>query len=206
MKSKIVLIRHGITTGNVRRLYYGKTDVPLAERGIRELEELKAQGLYPVSDSALFYTTGMLRTEQTLELIYGQREHEVIDNLKELDFGVFEMKSYEELEGNPDYEAWAWGNDESVAPPGGESITNFKERIRCGFDELMIKHELQILKLRNREEEAMSICICHGGTISGILNDLWPDRYDYFYSWIPDPGHGYVLSLEDGAVVTGERF
>ena len=30
MKSEIVLIRHGITTGNIRRLYYGSTDVPLA--------------------------------------------------------------------------------------------------------------------------------------------------------------------------------
>ena len=33
MKSKIVLIRHGITTGNVQKLYYGKTDLPLSEAG-----------------------------------------------------------------------------------------------------------------------------------------------------------------------------
>lgn len=206
MKSKIVLIRHGITTGNVRRLYYGATDVPLADKGEKQLEELRDDGLYPINDSAQFFTTGMLRTEQTLRIIYGEREHEVIEDLKELDFGIFEMKCYEELEGNPDYEEWISAKDEAMPPPNGESIMNFKKRIRRGFKELLIKHELHILKLRNRGKEAMSICICHGGTISGILNDLWPDRYDYFYSWIPDPGHGYVLTLEDGKIVSDERF
>ena len=123
-----------------------------------------------------------------------------------MDFGIFEMKSYEQLEGNPDYEAWIHATDESIPPPKGESIMHFKNRIRHGFEELLVKHELQMLKLRNRGEEAMSICICHGGTISGILNDIWPDRYDYFYSWIPDPGHGYVLTMEDGKIVSDERF
>ena len=206
IKSKIVLIRHGITTGNVKRCYYGSTDVPLAEKGIAELKKLKEEGLYPSSETAEYYTTGMIRTEQTLELIYGKQDHEIIENLRELDFGVFEMKSYPELEGNPDYQNWINAEDESVPPPEGESIKNFKNRIKAGFEELLVKHELFVLKLRNQEKEAMSICICHGGVISGILNDIWPDRYDYFYSWIPDPGHGYVLTLEDGKIINDERF
>ena len=206
MQSKIVLIRHGITTGNVRKLYYGKTDVPLADKGIEQLKELSAKGIYPTSDTAEYYTSGMLRTEQTLEIIYGKREHDVIEDLRELDFGIFEMKSYEELEGNPDYEAWITATDESFTPPKGESIMNFKKRVQAGFNELLVRHELLMLKLRNREKEAMSICICHGGVISGILNNIWPERYDYFYSWIPDPGHGYVLTMEDGRIVGDERF
>lgn len=206
MKSKIVLIRHGITTGNVQKLYYGKTDVPLADKGIAELKELAAKDIYPRSDTAEYYTSGMLRTEQTLELVYGKQEHGVIEKLQELNFGIFEMKSYQELEGNPEYERWIYAEDESIPPPEGESIMNFKNRIREGFEELLVKHELLMLKLRNQEEEAMSICVCHGGVISGILNQIWPDRYDYFYSWIPDPGHGYVLTMEDGKIVKDERF
>lgn len=206
MRSKIVLIRHGITTGNVQRLYYGSTDVPLAEKGIKQLKELAEQGIYPKSETAEYYTSGMLRTEQTLELLYGKQEHEVIEDLRELDFGIFEMKHYQELEGNPDYERWIHADDESLPPPNGESIMNFKNRIRRGFKELVVKHELLMLKLRNRDTEAMSICICHGGVISGILNEIWPDRYDYFYSWIPDPGHGYILTMEDGRIIGDERF
>jgi len=206
VRSKLILIRHGITTGNVQHLYYGNTDVPLAEKGIRELKGLAEKGLYPRSESAQYYTSGMLRTEQTLELIYGEQEHEIIENLQELDFGIFEMKSYKELEGNPAYEKWIYAEDESVPPPEGESIMNFKKRIHDGFRELLGKHERHVLKLRNREEEAMSICICHGGVISGILNEIWPDRHDYFYGWIPDPGHGYILTMEDAKIIEDERF
>jgi bisphosphoglycerate-dependent phosphoglycerate mutase len=43
MKSKIVLIRHGITEGNVRHLYYGSTNVPLAQKGIDQLKAQQAQ-------------------------------------------------------------------------------------------------------------------------------------------------------------------
>ena len=46
MRSQICLIRHGITEGNVRKLYYGKTDVPLAQKGVEELEKLAGEKLY----------------------------------------------------------------------------------------------------------------------------------------------------------------
>ena len=78
MNSKIVLIRHGITEGNELRVYYGSTDVSLSERGMRLLREQKAQGMYPESEDAQYFTTGMLRTEQTLEILYGKQEHEDI--------------------------------------------------------------------------------------------------------------------------------
>ena len=34
MKTKICLVRHGITEGNQKRLYYGSSDIPLAEEGV----------------------------------------------------------------------------------------------------------------------------------------------------------------------------
>ena len=40
MKSQIHLIRHGITVGNRDKLFYGASDIELAEEGI---EALKAQ-------------------------------------------------------------------------------------------------------------------------------------------------------------------
>ena len=47
MKSRICLIRHGITEGNKKKLYYGHSDIDLAEEGITELKELVSSGLYP---------------------------------------------------------------------------------------------------------------------------------------------------------------
>ena len=103
MNSQIVLIRHCITEGNELRVYYGSTDVSLSERGMRLLREQKAQGMYPESEDAQYFTTGMLRTEQTLEILYGKQEHEVLEDLRELDFGEFEMKTYEQLNSVPDH-------------------------------------------------------------------------------------------------------
>jgi alpha-ribazole phosphatase len=206
MKSKIVLIRHGITEGNEMHMYYGSTDVSLSERGKHLLEKQRNEGLYPISETAQFYTTGMLRTEQTLRIVYGDREHGVIEDLKELDFGEFEMHTYEELNSVPEYQKWITAEDSGKAPPGGESIDSFTTRIRRGFDELTVRNELQMLKLRNHRKEAMTICICHGGVISGIMDYIWPGEYKNFFEWIPDPGHGYVLLVEDGSFIGYEQF
>ncbi len=206
MKSKIVLIRHGITEGNEMHMYYGSTDVSLSERGKHLLEKQRDEGLYPISETAQFFTTGMLRTEQTLRIVYGDREHGVIEDLKELDFGEFEMHTYEELNSVPEYQKWITAEDTGKAPPGGESINSFTERIRRGFDELTVRNELYMLKLRNHRKEAMTICICHGGVISGIMDYIWPGEYKNFFEWIPDPGHGYVLLVEDGSFKGYEQF
>ena len=206
MESKIVLIRHGITVGNEQHMYYGSTDVYLSERGMHLLEKQRDEGVYPVSEDAQFFTTGMLRTEQSLEIIYGKQEHEVIEELRELDFGEFEMCTYEQLNSVPEYQQWITAEDTKTAPPGGESIEVFTKRIRKGFDELKVKNELYMLKLRNHERQAMTICICHGGVISGIMDYIWPGEHKNFFEWIPDPGHGYVLEVEDGSFTGYSKF
>jgi len=96
--------------------------------------------------------------------------------------------------------------DLETAPPGGESIRSFTQRIRRGFDELKVQNELYMLKLRNQQKEAMTICVCHGGVISGIMDYVWPGEYKNFFEWIPDPGHGYVLYVEDGSFTGYRRF
>ena len=206
MKSQICLIRHGITEGNVRRLYYGKTDVSLAPEGVEELKRLTAEGLYPDSEGIRIYTTGLIRTTQTRELIYGDRPEEVIEDLQEINFGAFEMKCYEELLENPDYKDWITAENETKEPPGGESIRDFNRRVIRGFEELRRRHSIRSLELRHRGEDALSVAICHGGTISSIMAHLWPEVYDNMYGWIPDPGHGYLLLLEDDRVVDRRRF
>ena len=79
-------------------------------------------------------------------------------------------------------------------------------RIRRGFDELKVQNELYMLKLRNRGKEAMTVCICHGGVISGIMDYIWPGEYKNFFEWIPDPGHGYVLYEENGKITEYRQF
>lgn len=206
MKSKICLIRHGITEGNQQRLFYGHADIDLAEEGIAELTALAASGLYPDGTGADFYTTDLKRTHQTLKLIYGEQEFQQLPALKEINFGDFEMKTYKELKDIEAYQPWLKDPKGDLAPPNGESVQQFYDRIAAGFEDLKNRHALKALAMRHTGEEAFSIVVCHGGTISAIMESIYPGEKDNFYQWIPDPGHGYMLMLEDGTVTSTEMF
>lgn len=206
MKSKICLIRHGITEGNKNKLFYGHSDIPLAQEGIEELGRLVEEGIYPYDEDADYYTTGLKRTEETFSIIYGDREHAHIENLKEINFGEYEMKSYKELKELEAFESWVGDKSGETPPPGGESIMAFRDRIDTGFEELMERHALKTLSMRHSGKEALSVVVCHGGSISAILESLYPGNGESFYRWIPDPGHGYILTLKDGSVEDKEMF
>lgn len=206
MKSKICLIRHGITEGNKKKLYYGHADIPLTAEGIEEIRKLSDEGIYPDGSGADFYTSGLMRTEQTLEIIYGKQQHEAVPGLKEINFGDFEMKSYRELKELEEYKIWIadkWGDH---SPPNGESLRTFYKRVVRCFEELKGRHSLKAVAMRHKEEEAVSIVVCHGGTISAILESIYPREKENLYGWIPDPGHGYILSLENSKIVNTDKF
>ena len=61
---KLTLIRHGLTEGNIRRLYYGAMDLPLLPDGIEALHALRDGGGYPEAER--YFTSGMTRTEQRI--------------------------------------------------------------------------------------------------------------------------------------------
>jgi alpha-ribazole phosphatase len=206
MKSQIHLIRHGITVGNKHRLFYGASDIELAEEGIEALKVQTAEGLYPYEENSDFYTSGMIRTEQTLELIYGQVDHEVIPEFREVHCGVFEMKSFEELKDNENFQKWIKDGTGQTAPEGGESIVQFNERVQEGFRKLVGKHRLKELSVRHNGKPAVSTVVCHGGVICAILQENSGEALDNFFKWMPDPGHGYTLTMEDGEIIAYEKF
>ena len=82
----------------------------------------------------------------------------------------------------------------------------FYTRVTKGFEEFLKIHLQKVLEMRHQEEEALSVAVCHGGTISVIMEYLYPGVQEHFYKWIPDPGHGYLMTLEDGAVVSADKF
>ncbi len=206
MKSQIHLIRHGITVGNKNRLFYGASDIELAEEGIEALQQQAADGLYPYDENSDFYTSGMKRTEHTLELIYGEKDHEIIPEFREVNCGIYEMKSFKELKGNADFEAWMSDSTGSTVPEGGESIVQFSERVQKGWKQLVGNHQLKELSVRHKGGPATSTVVCHGGVICAILHDNFPEVHDNFFKWMPDPGHGYTLTMEDGNIIEYEKF
>ncbi len=86
---KVYLIRHGKTIANEQWLYCGQTDVPLTESGIEELKEKKERGGYPDIEGFKVYTSGLKRTEQTLEILFGDVEHTALPEMMEINYGDF---------------------------------------------------------------------------------------------------------------------
>jgi len=181
----IHLIRHGATEGNLKAMFYGNTDLPLSREGESSIDDLTKKGLYPNPEKAVYYTSGLLRTEQTLSLIYGNKLHTKLGKLKEINFGDFELKTHEELQDLPEYISWINANSEHAAPPGGESIAEFKNRVLSSFDLILAS------------DEEHSVVVCHGGVIGVIMAKITGDEEDV-YKWIPNPGYGYTITFVDG--------
>lgn len=196
----IHLIRHGTTEGNKRRVYYGSSDLPLANEGVDLITELTLSGIYPQADDAFLYTSGLIRTEQTFFLIYGCREHKTIPELKEYHFGDFEMKTHDQLQEDPDYQAWIMDKKGLTPCPGGESPADFRRRIGEGLAKLLKNH------IKEENHDKNSIVVCHGGVISIIMGKCFPDADRNYYEWIPDPGRGYSIHILDGEPVSFEEI
>ena len=116
---RLILLRHGITEANEKRLYCGATDIGLSEKGKAALLLRKKETAYPEITGMRIVTSGMKRCEETLALLYGDVPHETDPAFREMDFGAFEMRSYEEMKNDPAYLAWITGNNEKNVAPGG---------------------------------------------------------------------------------------
>ena len=190
---KLYMIRHGQTMANATQTYCGVTDLPLSEEGVRLLKEQKAAGGYPDIAGLDVYTSGLLRTEQTLKLLYGDVHHTVMKQFMEMNFGIFEGRSYEELKDTEEYQAWISGDPFANVCPGGESGYQMQERVQRGVDELL-------------EKGRNCLVVCHGGTIGGLFLGWFPDSGLNWYEIQPVNGCGYIFTFEDGKPVSWERI
>ena len=179
----LYLIRHSLTEGNERRLYYGTTDLPLSENGRKLCRSL--QGFLPLPAGAQFATSGMRRAEETLSLLFGDVAHEIYPDLREMEMGTFEMRGYDDLKDDPDYQAWLSDALGTFVIPGGESNQAVRERaVGC------------VRRLASHTADAMLI-VCHGGIIAAIMHEFFRDPERSFYDWIPHACHGYAILFQN---------
>ena len=169
---KVYLIRHGKTEANEKRLYCGSTDLPLSEMGREELKKLH----YDIPN-VRFLTSGMKRANETLHILFGNVPFEEDHRFREVDFGIFELRGYEELKELPAYQAWISSDNERNVPPGGESGEQMRKRVLEAFSEI-------------RED---TVLVAHGGVIAAIMEHLFPNEKKSRYEWQPQNGCGYVV-------------
>ncbi|TDP51382.1 aldo/keto reductase [Aminicella lysinilytica] len=199
MISRIYFIRHGITEGNDRKWFYGKADLPLTAEGKETLKKFRDRGIYPdIPDDAGCYTSALSRTDETFQIIYGDRARKPLPLLNEMQFGEYECKTYEELKGYEGFHDWAYDETGDVKLPGGESRNEFAARVSKGLKELVNLHRMKEWSHRHGGQDAITVMVCHGGVISAIMQELFPQVNGSMWDWMPDPGLGYMVEFEGG--------
>lgn len=179
---KLHLIRHGMTDGNIKGQYIGRTELPVTPEGVAELIKLKENLQYP--EVQKIYSSPMLRCRQTAKIIYPEREILIVPDLIEYNFGEFEGKTANELELLPEYIEWTSGKRPS--PPGGEDNTEFTKRICVAIN--------TIVRDMMDNDITDAAVFMHGGTIMTFLAAAALPRQSLL-QWTTDNGRGYTVMV-----------
>ena len=154
---RISILRHGRTEANEKGIYIGKTDLPLSEAGKAQLKELYETHEYPKVQKV--YTSPLERAVQSAEILFPDRELTEVDDLREMDFGIFEGLKAEDLVNLDSYKKWLKGGLDNP-PPNGESLRNMMVRCYTALNAIIL--------------DMMNEGVTHAGvmTHSGILMNM----------------------------------
>lgn len=182
MKFDLQLIRHGQTDAVKKQIYCGYTDMPLNQEGINEIESFIANNMYDSSD--VHYSSGLRRAVETLELIEGSVDWIKISELKEYNFGDFEMRKHEDLLSEESYKEWINDQTGDYVIPNGESVNQFNMRVKEGFKKLF--------QSINQTGHKSIMLTSHGGVIAQFIKMYHAPEMN-LYDAMPSHGRGYRI-------------
>ncbi|WP_099463521.1 alpha-ribazole phosphatase [Parabacteroides provencensis] len=176
---EIYLIRH--TSVDVPAGYaYGQTDVPLRQTFEEEATTVK-ENLTSLSFDKV-YTSPLTRCT-SLATYCGYPDAQREDRIKEINFGEWEMKSWEEISADPRSEAW-FEDWENVRTPGGESFANQYRRVSAFIDEI-----------REYGRERVAV-FAHGGVLA--CAQVYAGKYKLSEAFKQMASYGEIIKLTFG--------
>ncbi len=184
----IALFRHGLTEANKSRAYLGWTDSPLCS-----VQKEKMAAISP--GYAKVYTSDLGRCMETAVILFPNSSIEACPEWREMHFGEWEGRTYEELKDEPAYQKWL-EDPFSGGPPRGESFAEFTARVDKGWKALTG----QLL----RETSSKAAAVTHGGVIRYLLGKYAPERKE-FWEWQIPFGGGYEFRWTREMLRRGER-
>lgn len=156
--TRILAIRHGETAWNVANRIQGQLDVPLNDTGRWQAGRV-AEALAD-EDIAVVYSSDLARARQTAEAVAGhgaRGARPLVDDtgLRERHFGIFEGRTWGEIEEHWPVESERWRRrDPAFGPEGGEVLQSFYERCVATATRLAEQHPGETIAL-----------VAHGGVM-----------------------------------------
>ncbi len=184
----ILFIRHGMTEGNRQKHYIGRTDQPLCPEG-----EKQAKGLAPrLPHCDMVFSSPLLRCRQTAAILFPKQDINIITDLRECDFGIFEGKSPAQLAQDPAYNEWI-GTYCTSPIPGGEDVMAFKTRSCEAF----------LQTVSGLPENSTAAFVVHGGSIMAILEGLAQPRRKFHEFHLANCQYVICTYTHDTLTITG---
>lgn len=190
MEGKVVyFLRHG-DTGMIGR-YIGSTDIGLSDVGVQQVINsgllLKGAGIEKTLCSPL------LRCRQSYDLLGLGCDCIVNDLLREVNFGLWENKSFSEIVATDKELVNSWVEaPENFCFPGGESLAHFRKRLE------------QFTAILDDISEKKLLIVAHGGVIRHLLCLLLKLDFNKYLVFDVQPGRFSKVNVyPEGGVLTG---
>ena len=154
--TRIIAVRHGETNWNVETRIQGNLDIGLNEKGQWQARRLSL-ALAAREPIAAIYSSDLLRARDTARAIADatRRPLHLVAGLRERGFGLFQGKTYAEVEAQHPEEALRWRKrDPEWAPPQGESLLALRKRVL---------DTARTLAARHLDEQI--VLVAHGGVM-----------------------------------------
>lgn len=191
--TKIYVIRHGESVGNLHRICLGHTNLDLTDLGLKQAE-CTAEALSEVKFDAI-YSSDLIRAVHTAEPHAKIRGLEVktSDNFRELYFGEWENASvaYLKEEHHEEFMIGWRQNFGTFTAPDGESVVHMAERMAEGLKNIARTHVGGIILVASHAAAIRALW----GKVSGYKPSEWADAYPF-----PTNASYSVLECENGVL------
>lgn len=177
--TNLYLLRHGSVKGNEEGRYIGRLDEELSELGQRQARNLSSS--LKINFNKII-SSPLKRCIQTANY-FGTPS--IDERLLELNFGIFEGKTYKELGEiyKKEYEMWCL-DYKNYKIPKGESLMDLFKRVDEFLSEI-------------NEYEGDILVVTSGGVIRCMLS-LVLNSYDFFYKFQIDNCKLSTITLNEG--------
>jgi broad specificity phosphatase PhoE len=159
--ARLLLVRHGTTILHKNDRFWGKTDVPLSNIGIKQAGLLRTH--LASEQITVVYTSTLSRARDTAEIIAAGHKAKLIacEELCECNFGFAEGLTFKEIEHTYPKLAEDLASWKTVAFPGGETLEQLNVRV------INFLKRLESLKAKDT-----AAIISHGGPLRLIICNL----------------------------------
>lgn len=201
MVTTIYLVRHAEASGNVNETFQGRVDTAVTEKGMRQLDCL-AERFRTIPIEAL-YASPMQRTRATAAAVnrYHQLPVQYMDELMEINGGVWEGKSWADLPGlYPEaYKLWQ-EQMHLFRIEGGESMQQVFDRMRSTVCAIAAKHPGQTVAVVSHGCAIRNfLCYAAGNPISCLNQVGWADNTAVSRVEFDENGHCRLIYKNDAS-------